>query len=185
MKNVSKWILIIWSILCFIGICWGVMSVAAQSSPTSNEYESAGQAIGLGCGMGIWFVIWIALAGPALAVYVVSGKKEAQKVEIVQRPFAQTSLCKECGKYYEGQQKFCPNCGKETNPQKPAVLASTNPIVNAPAKTPATAIDTRTVQPHVRLCSKCNLPMDIKEHQGKKFYVCPNYKQCQQVFPVQ
>jgi hypothetical protein len=23
------------------------------------------------------------------------------------------------------------------------------------------------------------------EHQGKQFYVCPNYKQCQQFFPVE
>jgi len=44
-------------------------------------------------------------------------------------------------------------------------------------------------QSSVRLCPKCNLPMEIKvankgEQQGKRFYVCPNYKQCQQVFPI-
>lgn len=40
-------------------------------------------------------------------------------------------------------------------------------------------------QPIVKLCSKCNVPMNILEHQDKKFYVCPNYKQCKQVIPIE
>jgi len=40
------------------------------------------------------------------------------------------------------------------------------------------------------ICPKCHLPMIIQtatkgENQGKKFYVCPNYKQCKQFFPVE
>lgn len=40
------------------------------------------------------------------------------------------------------------------------------------------------------ICPKCHLPMIIQtptkgENQGKKFYVCPNYKQCRQFFPVE
>ena len=34
------------------------------------------------------------------------------------------------------------------------------------------------------ICPKCHLPMVVRENQGKKFYVCPNYKQCQQFIPV-
>jgi ribosomal protein L32 len=183
MKNISKWVLILWSILCFIGICWGIMSVAGLSSSTANEYESAGQAIGLGCGMGIWFVIWIALAGPALAIYVVSGKKEATQVEIIQRPLPQTKLCQECGKYYEGQHRFCPNCGKEINPTKTALSNQANTNALAPTAVPSKP------ESSIRLCPKCGVPMEIKvanqgAQQGKSFYVCPNYKQCQQVFPL-
>lgn len=43
----------------------------------------------------------------------------------------------------------------------------------------------------VRLCPKCGIPMVIKVataegvYKGKSFYVCPNYKQCQQVFLIQ
>ncbi len=45
-------------------------------------------------------------------------------------------------------------------------------------------------QPSIRLCPKCGLPMEIKvsnagKYQGESFWVCPNYKQCQQVFFVQ
>ncbi len=42
----------------------------------------------------------------------------------------------------------------------------------------------------IKLCQKCGVPMTIQvaqkgEHQGKRFYVCPNYIQCLQVFPVE
>jgi ribosomal protein L32 len=58
---------------------------------------------------------------------------------------------------------------RELNPVKPSVANPTH-IPN-------------------KLCPKCGVPMEIRvansgEHQGKKFYVCPNYKQCQQVFPI-
>ncbi|WP_075063682.1 heavy metal-binding domain-containing protein [Ornatilinea apprima] len=44
--------------------------------------------------------------------------------------------------------------------------------------------------PREVICPKCHVPMIIQtatngENQGKKFYVCPNYKQCQQFFPVE
>lgn len=40
------------------------------------------------------------------------------------------------------------------------------------------------------ICPKCHLPMIIQTstkgvNQGKKFYVCPNYKQCHQFFPAE
>lgn len=40
------------------------------------------------------------------------------------------------------------------------------------------------------ICPKCHIPMTIQtvtkgKNQEKKFYVCPNYKQCQQFFPVE
>lgn len=40
-------------------------------------------------------------------------------------------------------------------------------------------------EPTETICPKCHLPMVVRENQGKKFYVCPNYKQCQQFIPVE
>lgn len=45
-------------------------------------------------------------------------------------------------------------------------------------------------EPTEIICPKCHVPMIIQtatkgENQGKKFYVCPNYKQCQQFLPVE
>ncbi|MGD0749839.1 MAG: hypothetical protein ABSA23_00350 [Anaerolineales bacterium] len=181
MKKISKWALIIWSILCLIGICVGLFNLAKSSNAPQNNFESAGQAMGLGCGLGIWFVLWIALAGPALVVYLVSGKKESTKVEIVQTPI-QSKLCPECGKYYVGQPRFCPNCGQELNLVKKAAPSEINITTSQLLQA--------AQQPSVRLCPKCGLPMEIKiankgAQQSEKFYVCPNYDKCKQFFPVE
>jgi uncharacterized protein YbjQ (UPF0145 family) len=40
-------------------------------------------------------------------------------------------------------------------------------------------------EPIETTCPKCHLPMVIRENQGKKFYICPNYKQCQQFIPIE
>lgn len=42
----------------------------------------------------------------------------------------------------------------------------------------------------VRVCPQCGLPMSVKiansgEMKGQSFYVCPNYQQCKQVYPVE
>jgi len=79
MKNISKWALIIWSVFCVVGICVGIFNAAQQFGESKDEWESAGQFLGLGCGLGIWFMIWIALAGPLLVIYLVSGKNEKKK----------------------------------------------------------------------------------------------------------
>jgi hypothetical protein len=111
MKTIAKWVAIIWSIICLIGICCGIITVSESFSDLTNEYEFAGGAIGLGCGLGIWLVIWFVIAGPATLIYFLSGKTEATQVAVIQHP-EQVQLCTECGKYYGGQPKFCPNCGK-------------------------------------------------------------------------
>lgn len=110
MKGFSKWLAIIWSVLCLIGIFVGMANVSEIKS--ANEYEEAGAAIGAGCGLGIWLVVWIVVVGPSVIIYLVSGKNETAKIEI--NSTQSTELCRECGKYYSGNPKFCPNCGKTT-----------------------------------------------------------------------
>jgi hypothetical protein len=112
MKNVAKWIAIVWSGFCLIGIVYGMANVGKMkdTSPKS-EYTEAGKAIGVGCGLGMWAGIWLAIAGPATIIYLLSGKKTVIAEVIVESNKTGT-LCAECGKYYEGKQNFCPNCGK-------------------------------------------------------------------------
>lgn len=105
MKNVAKWIVLGWSIICLIGVVYGMVSVGKHMEGLQDEAQKAGATIGVGCGMGMWVGIWLAIAGPALIIYLVSGKKKDEAVK--------TKLCIECGKYYEGNPKFCPSCGKE------------------------------------------------------------------------
>ena len=110
MKGFSKWLAIIWSVFCLIGIFVGMASISGIEN--SNQYEEAGTAIGAGCGLGIWVIIWIAIVGPAIIIYLVSGKSETTNV--ITSSTQNNPLCRECGKYYLGNPKFCPNCGKST-----------------------------------------------------------------------
>ena len=118
MKRIAKWVVIVWSIFSLIGICVGMANVAGDLGAVEGDYETVGSFLGIGCGLGIWLVIWFAIAGPALLVYVVSGKKETAQVEIV-TPSVQTRLCTECGKYYEGEPRYCPHCGRPTSSENP------------------------------------------------------------------
>lgn len=108
MKQFAKWVVIIWSLFCLFGVIYGMANVGKHFRNTNNEYEMA-STIGAGCGMGMWVGIWLAIAGPAMLIYAVTGNKEKKAAIPMQR---ESKLCKECGKYYEGTQNFCPNCGK-------------------------------------------------------------------------
>ncbi len=112
MKGFSKWLSIVWSIFCLIGVFVGMVNVS--NLPTSNDqYAEAGTAIGTGCGFGIWLVIWLVVAGPAIIIYFVSGKPDTV-LNINNNIVQNSELCIECGKYYTGKPKFCPHCGKKT-----------------------------------------------------------------------
>jgi hypothetical protein len=75
MKNLSIWVLILWSTLCLIGICWSSASLVARSIPAPNEHESTAPIIDPVYGIGIWFVIWVTIALPALSIRLLSGKR--------------------------------------------------------------------------------------------------------------
>lgn len=46
-------------------------------------------------------------------------------------------------------------------------------------------VEVTLTSPNKKICPKCKIIMTIREHQGQKYYVCPNYKQCRQVIPVE
>jgi hypothetical protein len=108
MKKVAKVVLIVWSIFCLFGVVTGIANVADKARGI-GEAEQGMAGVGAGCGMALWVGIWAAIALPALIIYLVTGKSGPTQVETGERV---PKLCKECGKYYEGNPNFCPNCGK-------------------------------------------------------------------------
>ena len=109
MKPIAKWILIIWSIFCLVGVVGGIANVGK----TMQDMKSSDQGIagvGVGCGMALWVGIWAAIALPALVIYLVAGKREPLAVNVLRDQSVR--LCNGCGRYYEGTAAFCPNCGK-------------------------------------------------------------------------
>jgi membrane protease subunit (stomatin/prohibitin family) len=107
-KSAAKWVLILWSLFCLFGVVVGMSNVGKSMEGMSTDPERTGATIGLGCGMAMWVGIWAAIALPALVIFLVSGKAPPQ---IPTTSASGIKLCAKCGKYYDGNPTFCPNCG--------------------------------------------------------------------------
>ena len=107
MHRAAKIGMLVWTILCFLGACSGMMNVANKSGGHMSDAEAAGAGIGLF----IWVLIWFfPVAGMGIVALVTRSK-----TVVPNAPFAatsSTSLCPHCGKYHAGQATFCPHCGK-------------------------------------------------------------------------
>lgn len=76
LARIAKWISIGWSGICLLGILSGLANVGSTLESASSEYEEAGAAVGVGCGMGVWLVFWAAIAIPSLVVWVLAKEKD-------------------------------------------------------------------------------------------------------------
>jgi hypothetical protein len=74
MRSIAKWVAIVWSLLCVAGLIESLIRVSQNPIGTSKAAQ-AGAAIGIVLGMGMWIIIWLVIAEPALVTFLVSGKK--------------------------------------------------------------------------------------------------------------
>lgn len=110
MYRLIKWSIYIWTAFCLLGLVTGIIAMSETPAPTSDA-ERAGAAIGTALGVGFWAVLWfIPTVGLGLIALLVRPRGEQSQGS---GPGPAT-LCAACGKYYAGQQNFCPHCGKPT-----------------------------------------------------------------------
>lgn len=107
MHKTAKIGMLVWTILCFLGACSGMMNVADKTGGHMSDAEAAGAGIGLF----VWILIWFfPMAGMGIVALVTRPKEVVSSgPEVVAPPSA--SLCPHCGKYFAGQASFCPHCG--------------------------------------------------------------------------
>ena len=86
MKTIAKWVAIIWSILSIIVSCFYIFVGLDLFVGMDDGFEFLGGFFRFVCLISILLLIWLAIAGPALLIYFVSGKKETTKVEIIDAP---------------------------------------------------------------------------------------------------
>jgi hypothetical protein len=107
MNKAAKIGMLIWTILCFMGTCDGMMKVTNKYGSNMGGAEAAGAGIGLF----IWMLVWFfPMAGMGIIALVTRPKTAANAPLSAASPTA--ILCPHCGKYFAGQATFCPYCGK-------------------------------------------------------------------------
>jgi hypothetical protein len=51
-------LILLWSALCAIGACYGIVNVSSSPSP-SDPWARAGHDLGVTIGLGLWAIIWV------------------------------------------------------------------------------------------------------------------------------
>jgi hypothetical protein len=110
--------MVIWSILCFLGACGGMMRVA-NSNPGGNM--NGAEAVGASIGLFFWLLIWFfPVAGMGIIALVTRPKPDSN----ISGNNVPTSLCPHCGKYFAGKADFCPYCGESQRIEQQVGAAS-------------------------------------------------------------
>ena len=72
LAKIAKWTTIGWSVLCLFFVFGGLANVSAPTD--ASDAAQAGHAVGVGCGLGLIFVVWAVVALPAAIVWILSRK---------------------------------------------------------------------------------------------------------------
>jgi len=141
-----------------------------------------------------WFIACLLLWILALPLYIANRGKFVQINQVarldqnalaagIAQPVnaADYQKCPYCAELIKREAIICRFCGRDLSISGSGIVAAKN-VITTPRPTPR-ATDS------IRVCPKCGVPMIIKvankgEFQGKSFFVCPNYKQCQQAIPL-
>lgn len=184
MKSFAKWVALLWSLFCLINLIAGMISAGQHLSNYSSEAEKMGAGIGLSIGMGMWVGVWLAIAGPALVIYLVSSKKESSdslpgptvfsppkfNSQGVVSLESETKKCPECAETVKLEAKKCRFCGQAFGPDKVAQEIAARRMVLQE--------EYGRLQKGERRCPQCGNwdVINAMRHDGAIGPFCPNCK---------
>jgi ABC-type long-subunit fatty acid transport system fused permease/ATPase subunit len=106
MFKLLKVLILIWTLFCVVGYFYGVQNVSRSQS--AGDIDESAANIGVAVGTGFWFFLWF-FPTLILGVLALLAKPKATGSKA---PDGST-LCPDCGKYYEGKPRYCPWCGSK------------------------------------------------------------------------
>jgi hypothetical protein len=115
MKTLAKWIVILWSGYCLIGLFLTLGKVGEKQDIIN--IDKVDTVIGIIINLGIWFFFWIAIAGPTFIISRVIGKKKSKQKKLSKT--GATKKCEICERWYDEYfHLMCPYCFKSVDINK-------------------------------------------------------------------
>jgi hypothetical protein len=107
MFRLCKILILIWTVICVFGFLYGIHNVSQLQG--TGEIDETAANIGAAFGMGFWFLLWF-FPVLILAILALIFKPREKGISYSEN----SELCPDCGKYFTGTPKYCPNCGSKT-----------------------------------------------------------------------
>ncbi len=123
LNRACKYIALLWTCFCIIGVVFGLASLGDLPIDSSNEYEAAGVAIGASIGLSIWFAAWLFVTLPAAIIFFITRKTVVTLAppEATNAVLAETRKCPYCAEIIKQEAIVCRFCQKNLQTEPPVI----------------------------------------------------------------